>query len=983
MKTLSYNTSSDFARIIGDIVKEFAGQEKSLRFVIPSRKDKYLWPEKSLNDGVNLWTWQEIYEDIITDKRRRVLSPPDHILILKAILAEALEEHKDKIKSLPGLKRSGFLSVLSDDMRELMNEAVSPNKLTSNTESDNPAEFLLPDIYSRYLEYLERYSLLDSAQVYTAAYEEIHNNQEWGKGLVIVFAGFMSFNHGQLELVKAIHDRCRDVRILKPEPHMKDFHDSCVQIREEYRIIADETPAQESSGHIVEISSAEPGLESEIIARTLALWSAGEWNAGGEFPGFGAIGLMIDEGRQEAFTDSFTRYGIPYNLMEGITINHTLPGRILASLRHLKAKDFPAYDTAMLLTQPCFAGSEFPVMRAYKAGRSGLGAWNEYLNERVNDPNEKLHDVFDRALKAVEAIKAFCDFMDKGHTPAKIMTAFNELLNAQGLWLNRDEDDIAPYPELDESRRITASAIQTVSEKVLALDELMPDLGKVHDEKMSRDDAYEFLEDWCRNSHIRPPIKLSDSVSIYTGQPPVLSSFPVWIMTGITQKSWSPNIKSSPLLGNEEREKLRENEAYLPRTKEKAEQREALFRRLVMTGEKLTIISRPLLDDESRPVSESPFMKRFVDDMHGWKKDEIDSAGIRILLGSDGFTFPEIDAGEKIVRFTPRMKAELRNVGASDIQELLACPFLWWQKRKAKLFQPDSQLVSASELGNILHAFWESVWKSYRNDMAAPGKTFERIAASEWDKLKAAEGVYAEHSSTLKDPRLSRRLEAIKFRAFRLAGTQAEILDALHENYTHEEILLEDEAQMSLTAERVQFSGQCDRIEILRGRDGSRFAFIADYKEGRKGSKSYDDGMKKIESRTWNTEQIAAFKYGLQLSMYAAMFAESHDCDLSGVYILGHEDGKIFGTFTDDVSEIFAEHFPYDDKGKLIAPSKDIPGRISEGKYAMQCAVRILDAGEFAPEYDASMCRNCRIKSLCRKGEFKGDFADSDSDGDE
>ena len=256
-------------------------------------------------------------------------------------------------------------------------------------------------------------------------------------------------------------------------------------------------------------------------------------------------------------------------------------------------------------------------MRAYKAGRSGLDAWEQYLGERVNDPDEKLHDVFQRALKAVEAIKAFCDFMDKGHTPAKIMTAFNELLNAQGLWLNRDEDDIAPYPELDESRRITASAIQTVGEKVLALDELMPELGKVQDEKMSRDDAYEFLEDWCRNSHIRPPIKLSDSVSIYTGQPPVLSSFPVWIMTGITQKSWSPNIKSSPLLGNEEREKLRENEAYLPRTKEKAEQREALFRRLVMTGEKLTIISRPLLDDEGRPVSESPFMKRFVDDRPG------------------------------------------------------------------------------------------------------------------------------------------------------------------------------------------------------------------------------------------------------------------------------------------------------------------------------------------------------------------------------
>lgn len=984
LQTYSYNTNSDFARIIGDIMREFAGQEKFLRFVIPSRKDKYLWPEKNLNDGVNLWTWQEIYEDVATENRRRVLSPPDHILILKAILADALKEHKDKTASLPGLNRSGFLSVLSDDIRELMNEAVSPEQLTRNNESDNPAEFLLPDIYCDYLKYLEDYSLLDSAQVYTAAHDEILNNQEWGKGLVIVFAGFMSFNHGQLELVKAIHDRCRDVIILKPESHMRGFHDSCVQIRDDYHIIADEIPATESAGHIIEISSAEPGLESEITARTLALWSAGKWDAGGEFPGFSAIGLMIDEGRQEAFTESFTRYGIPYNLMEGITINQTLPGRVLASLRHLSARDFPAYDTAMLMTQPCFAGSEFPVMRAYKGGRSGLEAWNEYLTERVNDPDEKQLDVFQRALAAIEAISKFCDCMKKNHTPAQIMRAFNELLNSPGLWLKRDEDDIADYPELDESRRITASAIQTVGDKVLALNELMPDLGRVQTEKLAGEEAYEFLEDWCKNSHIRAPIKLSDSVSIYTGQPPVLSSFPVWIMTGITQKSWSPNIKSSPLLGNEEREKLREQQAYLPRTKEKAEQREALFRRLVMTGEKLTIISRPLLDDERRPVRESPFMQKFIDDMRGkWKKDEIKSAGINILLGSDGFTFPEIDAGKKITRYTPCVKADLRYVGASDIQELLACPFLWWQKREARLFQPDSQLISASELGKILHTFWESVWRSYRDDMAAPGKKFERIAGAEWEKLSRAEDVYAQYSPVLNDTRLKRRLEAVKYRADRLVILQAGILDALHENYTHEKILLEEEAQMKLVSDGITFSGQCDRIEILRGHDGKRFAFIADYKEGRKGSAGYDEGMKDIDGKFWNEDKRKAFKYGLQLSIYAAMFAKSHDCDLVGVYILGHEDGKIFGTFTDDVSEIFAGHFPYNDNDKLIAPSKDIPGRVSEGEYAMQCAVRILESGEFAPEYDASMCRNCKIKSLCRKGEFKGDFADSDGEGDE
>ncbi len=968
MQTHSYNNGSDFKSIIHEIIRKFSGRE--LRFIVPSRKDKRLFPG---HDTQNIWTWQDIYEDIVpSGKRRRTLSPPDHLLILRRILEDALTRHHDKVKSLPGLQRSGFLTVLSSDIRELLNEAVPPDTLPLNPESDNPAEFILPEIYSDYLNYLDSSNLLDSAQVYSAAYEAVPENQDWGKNLAVIFAGFLSFNHAQLELVRAIRGRCSNVIILKPETNMAGFHDVDLQLS--YSV-----PPLKSAGRILEIPSAEPGLEPEIIARTLALWSSGNWEAGGEFPGFDEIGLMIDEGREESFAEAFERYGVPFNFKDGVTISATLPGKIISALRYLDSRSFPAYDTAVMLTQPCFAGSRFPVMKAYRAGCSGLENWKNYLTDKTDDPGEKYPDIFRTALIAIEAVEKFCKFLEGKNTPAKIMTGFDKFLNTPGLWLERD-DDISDYPELDESMRFTASAIETVSEKAIALRELLPDLGSFKDYGLKGEDAYDFLEDWCRNSHVRAPLQLSDSVQIFAGTPPVLSSFPVWIMSGVTQKSWSPNQKASPLLGNEERSNLNENGAFLPQTKEKAEQREALFRRLIMTGERLTIISRPLLDDDGRPVSESPFMPKFLNDMKEWKMSTLKSEGIKILIGADGFTFDEIDAVGKTSRSLPCVKAKSNAIAASNIQELLECPLLWYQRQSAKLYQPDSELVPSAEWGNMLHKYWETVWKIYRWDMTAKGTRFTEIAESEWKKLLESEKddqTYGKFHQLLSDPRLKRRLKAVAFRAERLAGVQGVILDALHKDYEHEAILLEDEAQLQSGC----FTGQCDRVEILRGHDGSCVAFIADYKEGRMSAKSYDSGMD-ISGKSWNTDpERKEFKHGLQLSLYAAMFKEKYGYDVSGVYILGHEDGKVWGSFTAGTQGIFAGFAPNNSDGKTITFDTDITGRVEEGKYAMECAVRILEAGEFSPDYDSGKCKYCHIKSICRKGEFKGDITDGDGEG--
>jgi len=959
----AYNRVSEVAELLEEVKKDFPEESpSSFRFVVPSRDDKIWQPDKNI-DRENLWTWDEIYKDVCSagrTGRKRVLSPPDHLLILDSILKNVLasQECYDKAEKLPGLKRSGFLSIISRDIRELLNEDVKPDQLDFNPESDNASEFLLPKVYEEYLKYLNNYNLLDSAAVYTEALKEIQKNQTWGQDLILVFVGFLSFTHAQLALVYALGDRCKEVRILQPQTNLYNFHDVASQFGKQIFSFA------QSTGTITNISVAEPGLEPEIIARELAL-SPEFYN------NFDGVGIMIERGREAVFAEAFERYGIPYDFMSGVRINLTLPGKILSAIRHLNSRDFPAYETAMLLTQPCFAGNKFPVMKAYRAGCSGLDGWEEFLTSINNRDSEAENEIFSIALLAIKAIKIFRDIMNKGARPEKIMSAFHEFLTTEKLWLDRFiSKNIAELPELDETIRTTASAIETIGSKVLALNELLPDLGAVQNDRLKAEEAYDFLERWCSNTDTRPPVQISNAVRIYTKTPPVLSSFNYWIMTGVTQKTWSNNINSSPLLGDKEREKLK----ALPKNSDKAVQREALFRRLIQVGELLTVISRPVLDEEGRPLSASPFYERFIYDMKGnWTVQEEKSYGIKSLLGSDDIIFNEIDPVGKIPRKTPVIFKKANAVGASDIQKLLSCPFLWWQEKGANLYPKDSDIVSQNEWGLMLHKFWERLWRRYGNNFK---QNFYKLFLDEWKNLTENQDKdYKNFLRLVKDFRLKRKLEGIKFRADRLARIQNEILENFHEaGYTHERILLEEEAYLQSQKDGIKFLGQCDRIEFMRSPSGEKIAFIADYKEG-VGERS-EDSMTKIENYEWNFEKRKKFASGLQLSVYAALFEENYDTKLCGVYILGLEDGKISGSILN--SEDFPEIWEIFSQYKSSKFKNSIGDRVDEGEYAMNCAAGVLKAGKFAPEYQSDSCKFCKIKSICRMGEFRGEILDNE-----
>ena len=579
------------------------------------------------------------------------------------------------------------------------------------------------------------------------------------------------------------------------------------------------------------------------------------------------------------------------------------------------------------------------------------------------------------------------------------MEAFYKFLVTRGLWLDRMAEagggNGTDYLDGDETLRLTASAIATVREKVVALRELLPDIGPLGKKPLKGERAWEFLETWCRESNVRPPLPLSGAVRLYSSPPPVLATYPVWIMMGVTQKTWPGPLPSSPLLGEAERRLLDENGAHLPSLQEKSVQREGLFRRLVHTGTTLTVLSCSKTDEEDRPLARSPFINRFYDEMKGWNHKELDPVPIGILTGEkDNVVFQDIDPDptKPARRFRPSLKDnQNQNISmsfaVSDLRELLGCPLLWWLERRAKLREKDRELIVPREWGNLAHALWEAIWRRYRDRVLADrevagGALFLEIAEEEWGKLIKQDEAYSRFApltarkETGGDPRFRRRLENEEFRFRRLGRYQARILDRMWDaGFFHREIALEEEAHLRCEVGGTTFTGKCDRIEILEGKDGL-MAFITDYKDGR--SESYDASTDHIEGSPWNAERRTQFKKGLQLSAYAVMFTRQRpDVPLGGVCFLGMGDGLAAGTFSSEAAPLF---------GRTVKDSGALDSRREEAEYAMRCAAALLSSGDFSPIHTSPLCRDgsCAMAGICRRGEFRGEtlFNDDAESGD-
>ncbi len=981
-------------------MRSFLPLGEDVRFVVPSRRDRNWWRERAGRDEFGLdgppedilWNWQDLYDNVCgfcEARRLRPIEPPDHRLILSRLLRALLEEDPELLTLWPGLGRAGFLDILSEDIRELLNEAVLPEQTEVGLREDDPTARVLPAIYRRYLDYLSANGLMDSAQVCSMTLDLLEREPlPWGEDLTMVFTGFLSFTQAQVRLIKKLNDLCREVVVLKPETGLSDFHDAAHQLE---GLVWEESP-QGVPGRILQIRTRESELEAEAAARMLALWSAGGGPLAEEmdFPGFGAVGMMSPAADEELVTEALRRYSIPYAASEGPSIDQTLPGRSLSAAWPLWTQGLPTYETALFLVQPCLAGDAFSVSEALRAGPSGLASWRAFIveGEAKGETSEGLRGGVPRhALAALSATERLCRALQRGGTPSDLMGAFHRFLTRKGLWLDRMKALPLNCPELDGAIRAIASAIESVHEKYLALRELLPDIGPAGRTPLKGDNAVEFLLSWCRQTRIRPEPPLSGALMLYLGAPPVLASHPVWVMLGVSQGNWPGRISGSPLLGPSERERLAEAEAWLPSVQDKHLQREALFRRLIRTGESLTVLSSADTDENGRPVPDTPFLERFMADMNagveadmeadadGWTMKELPTAGVDILLPDSGHIFPEVDADPLAAAPRPGVSVgggggtEPQNnppaLAVSDLQTLLECPLRYWLQRKAGLRERSLELASAAEWGSLTHKFWERVWRRFGRG----GEPFPKAVEEEWRSLSLSDEDYGAFGRLIRDRRLARALEVLRFRIRRLAALQTRILERLEQGgFRHRAVLLEDEAALSLDVDGVRFSGRCDRVEILEDGDGRAHAVITDYKAGR--SVRYEEGMKDLERYPWYEGGPSKLVRGLQLSAYALMYGPREaDAPLAGVNFLGHRDGGIAGTFSTALQGVYAEVLA----GETRNNRRTLDERREEAGYAMACAVRVLKEGRFAPFYDSPSCRYCDMKSICRRGEIIGE----------
>ena len=253
-------------------MRSFLPLGEDVRFVVPSRRDRNWWRERAGRDEFGLdgppedilWNWQDLYDNVCgfcEARRLRPIEPPDHRLILSRLLRALLEEDPELLTLWPGLGRAGFLDILSEDIRELLNEAVLPEQTEVGLREDDPTARVLPAIYRRYLDYLSANGLMDSAQVCTMTLELLEREPlPWGEDLTMVFTGFLSFTQAQVRLIKKLNDLCREVVVLKPETGLSDFHDAAHQLE---GLVWEESP-QGVPGRILQIRTRESELLPKI-----------------------------------------------------------------------------------------------------------------------------------------------------------------------------------------------------------------------------------------------------------------------------------------------------------------------------------------------------------------------------------------------------------------------------------------------------------------------------------------------------------------------------------------------------------------------------------------------------------------------------------------------------------------------------------------------------------------------------------------------
>ncbi|MDR1516303.1 MAG: PD-(D/E)XK nuclease family protein [Synergistaceae bacterium] len=925
----------------------------------------------------DIWSWSEMYARLVPEAElRRQIDPPDHRLILKYVTDSNIQELEAQEVHIPnGVRRRGFIDILSGAIRELLLEGVTPDNLLEGIDgqgqAENPYGNLLYRLYTDYLLYLESNGLADNSQIPSLLCGLVSSGlPDVLDGTVICWVGFLSFTGSQLKLVKTLRARGQKMEYFTPRTGLDGFHDISAQLGDDVK------PLDAGCAAIITLKARDAYAQYDRIASEIAVSSRGHgalWDALSNLASTGVcleadmayenIGILVPREGLPILASALEKYGVPHQSRSETCVLETGIIELAKRAWETYTLNWPARRTSFLLQTVGARGLKYAdSLDGPDLGQDvrlapermscfppeGLDAWR---NAVANDPG---------SLLLLERMAAFCAYIDEegGHTPEELLRALGELCGPD--WEGCLAAEAGDDESVDFAVRALASSRLELEQKIEALSELTPPLGEAGRVRFRGSDAIGFLSDWSQEAATALAQPLNGAVSLYDSPPPVLVSHKLWIMTDADPSRYPGSAAEQPMLDSSLRNgvnKLTDSEdsgesdtfVHLPTMREKREQKEALFRRLLSLGETAAVTARAELDSQGRAQDDSPFITSlFADDPAGTSASSNWFIAGEITGASDPRAASPQDRTRRggfprtaILKVRDALaKRQKLKVPASAIDEFADCPFSYWCSHIAKFNPPrdETGLFDRAFQGSLVHDIWQKVWYAYLAGLAGLGKECRRTLHStllaEWDDANSA--------LDDKYPGLSDRAALAVTAELRnsmaaAALAQDEVEARANEaGFVREKTLFEHRLP-PYELPNVSFVGKADRIDIWKGLG----AVILDYKLGSSG----------------------LYKDSLQLAAYAVMLAKE-GIPVMGFGYVGHKDGKVRGCWSQEVLSVY--------KGASRTRDPEPDDKMSEAADCMDKIDSIAAAGKFAANYDAGGCSSCQWISICRRAERFG-----------
>ncbi len=926
-------------------------------FIVPGSDDRE-WLKDILVDRstmgfepFRIWRWDDLYREMCAAVGCSCLiqiDPPDHWLALSALTEQVVEREGERLPL--GVKQPGFVHTLGVTVRELIREEVPPEALTERRdgedahELDEPVE-LLAHLYRGYVDLLAKRGLMDSAGIsteITALLRDYPQAAEWLCSRQIVLVGFYSFTHSQLAMVRAMVGCGAEVVLFSPEAGMEQEYGAPAQL--EGAVVHRCTSRAPAAFSVV---GGDSRYELETVVRNLVLWSEGMGPLVdlGIAPGWEQLGMVVQERSLGLAVEVLNRYSVPFHRAQGRSVAETALWGTVRRIWECYRDGWQPRPTAALLCLPWIVpeGDEHAFV---VASPRGIKAWRRFLE---NEPE---------TLSALEAMNSFAEGISRGGTARELLESLEQLVNRDLRWQETLSRQIADRPDLDMIVLEMGSAIRELERKLVRIVQLQVDLGEAGARKLQDSEAMAFLAAWAESAVVWPEPKRCGVMTLYGGTPPVLAHHPVWVFCEVTAHAWPGSIVESPLLGDQEKERLHEadlrgsrlDHTHLPLLSERRSQREVLFRRLVTCGDETVIVSRPSVDGSGRPLAESSFLPRALQD--GWIVDkgaQNRPAGQVLPRWSEPAVSPaeihEPPAG--LSRYRPgrvfpegAFRSAVQSIRLSSLDDFGACPFRFLCAHIWRLREPDTPGYNSLLAGTAIHRLWEELWTDY---VADPHGGLSRRVSKLWEPV--FERCYR---SLLKSPDLARRRDALLENVIETVRFVESLEDAgLRERRVASfcEMPLPD-----LVIDGVRCTGAADRVDLLD--DGS--LLLWDYKLG--SATGYRRAM-----------QLAAYGVSLERGRDELSFSFSR---VGGYVFVGHRDQTVVGAALGDLKPLM---------GLSPGSRVDLVERMTKAHEMMTAAAQAINTGMFLPKYDNhQVCLGCPYTGLCRKSELHGHLEEDD-----